>query len=97
MKLRFEWDKKKNADCIKKHGVSFKEADKVFLDPKRIEIYDEKHSIYEDRWKMIGLCNSKIYTVIYTERNGIIRIISAREAEKNEEEAYFYGYGKIYN
>jgi len=96
MELRFIWDDKKNIDNIKKHGVSFNEAEIVFFDPKRVEIYDSKHSISEDRWNVIGLSGSTIYSVIFTERNGKIRIISAREAEKEEEEEYLYGYGKTH-
>ena len=97
MELKFEWDQKKNTANIIKHGVSFREADKVFLDPKCIEKYDIKHSFSEDRWKVIGLSGSIVYTVIFTRRNGKIRIISVRKADKKEIERYFYGYGKIYN
>jgi len=96
MYYRFEWDEKKNALNLKKHGVSFETASMVFNDPKRLDIYDEGHSEYEDRWNTIGLFSFEIFSVIYTMRNGIIRIISARKAKKIEEEAYLYGYSKIY-
>jgi uncharacterized DUF497 family protein len=92
MDVRFSWDEEKNASNIKKHGISFKEAAVVFKDPKRLEMYDGAHSFFEERWKMIGLNNSTMLTVIYTERIGSIRIISARKADKKEEEKYFYGY-----
>ena len=66
--MDFEWDINKNAANIKKHGISFEMAAKVFLDEKRIERYDAEHSsIDEHRYKTIGMVN-KVLTVIYTER-----------------------------
>jgi len=96
MDFKFEWDEEKNAVNLMKHGVSFMTAKMVFHDPKRVDIYDQEHSLFEDRWKTIGLNCCDILSVIYTMRKGIIRIISARKAERKEEEAYFYGYGKSY-
>ena len=93
MELRFEWDEKKDLINIKKHGVAFDEAEKVFFDPERYETYDEIHSLFEKRWIILGLAGLKILKVVFTERNGIIRIISARKADKYDEEVYFYGYG----
>ena len=93
MELRFEWDEKKNIINQKKHGISFDAAKIVFFDPERYEMYDEIHSLFEKRWIILGLAGLKILKVVFTERNGIIRIISARKADKHEEEAYFYGYG----
>lgn len=49
MSLRFEWDEEKNKINIQKHGIAFETAAKVFADTNRIEIYDEAHSIDEDR------------------------------------------------
>jgi len=92
MKIRFEWSEKKNADNIRKHGVSFEEAARVFNDPKRIEIYDKKHSFLEDRWITVGINISTVLTVIFTERNDVIRIISACKALKKEIRRYFNGY-----
>jgi len=94
MEYKFEWDEKKNIINIKKHGVSFHEAKMIFFDPGCHMIFDKKNSIFEDRWKATGLSGSIIYNVIFTERNGYIRIISARKSDKREEEAYFYGYSK---
>jgi len=93
MELRFEWDERKNLINIKKHGVAFDEAENVFFDPECYEMYDEIHSFYEKRWIIVGLAGLKILKVVFTERNGIIRIISARKADKYDKEAYFYGYG----
>jgi uncharacterized DUF497 family protein len=96
MNFRFEWDEKKNIINLRKHGISFEEAIVVFSDPMRIEIYDRKHSIHEERWKVFGLSALTVLMVSFTERNGVIRILSARTATKIEEEEYFYGYGSIH-
>ena len=95
MVLRFEWDEKKNAKNIRKHGVSFEEATTVFSDPKRHEQYDWKHSLFEKRWITVGLAGIKVLYVIFTERKNKIRIITARKADKNDMEVYFYGYDTI--
>ena len=92
MVLEFEWDEEKNIINQMKHGISFDRAKKVFFDSLRTVLYDCEHSLYEDRWKTIGLMGLTMLMVIYTEREGVIRIISARKAYKKEEEAYYNGY-----
>ena len=91
----FSWDEKKNAANKEKHGVSFEEAKYIFNDPNTIEIYDCKHNMTEDRWKIIGMNGWGLFTVICTEKDETIRIISARKADKKEEEVYFYGYSAV--
>jgi uncharacterized DUF497 family protein len=97
MILEFEWDESKSNINLMKHGVSFKAAELVFYDPERSEFFDKIHSVTEERWKIIGMSGSNVLLVVCTERNGKIRIISARKAEKFEEEEYFYGYGKTHD
>ena len=89
--LQFEWDDEKNRRNIAKHGISFHMAAKVFLDEQRIEIFDEKHSAEEDRYRVIGRMGEKItiLTVISTNRGENIRLISARKATKWEEAQYY--------
>jgi uncharacterized DUF497 family protein len=88
--IEFEWDEKKNAGNIQKHGISFEEAAIVFFDPMHSEIYDSLHSgLFEDRWKAFGLAGPVLVMISYTGRNGGIRIISARKATSGEKEAYF--------
>jgi uncharacterized DUF497 family protein len=88
--IEFEWDEKKNAINIRKHGIGFEEAVMVFFDPGHSEIYDNVHSgFFEDRRKVFGLAGPVPVMVGYTERNGRIRIISARKATRAEEEAYY--------
>ena len=76
---------------IKKHGIDFNDAVYVFIDPNRIEIYDEKHSIDEDRYVTIGcIGNMFLIHLVYTMRGDNYRIISARMAE-NKERSDYYG------
>jgi uncharacterized DUF497 family protein len=96
MELRFEWDEEKNKINLRKHGISFEEAAVVFSDSMRIEIYDRRHSFYEERWKVFGLSMLTVLVISCTVINGIIRIFSVRKATKIEEEEYFYGYGSIH-
>jgi hypothetical protein len=84
--MDFEWDEEKREKNIKKHGIDFVSVIPVFDDPNAIEQYDEKNSVDEDRYQIIGMARPGILFVAYTERNGrdTIRIISARRAEKHE-------------
>lgn len=90
----FEWDENKDRINKKKHGISFEVAVRVFLDDMRIEKIDFAHStVDEERINIIGRVeNMIILFVVTTERSGKIRIISARRAEKNEEEEYYANY-----
>ena len=92
MDLKFTWGGDKNAINIKKHGISFEDAAIIFSDPNHLEIYDGRHSTSEIRWKKIGLSGCEVLSVIFTEKDDIVRIISARKADKKEEKEYFDGY-----
>ena len=95
--MRFQWDGDKEKLNIRKHGIDFLTAAYVFDDPNHIEIFDEKHSEYENRFIVIGTADNiaVILFVVYTERGEFIRIISARKATKNEREMY-YAYSEGY-
>ena len=85
----FEWDEDKNIANIRKHGISFDDAVFVFKDPYLLEAYDKKHSsLDEDRWYAIGFAE-RILCVVFIERLGTIRIISARLATKKEINEYY--------
>ena len=62
--LRFEYDPEKNRKNIEKHGISFKNAARVFFDYDRIELYDEAHSGDEDRYDTIGDTSAGNLTII---------------------------------
>ena len=87
--LLFEWDDKKECLNVKKHGVSFAEAATVFGDQFSVTIYDPLHSQEEERFVILGMSRkNRILVVVHTERNGRIRIISARKATKTERKQY---------
>ena len=91
--MDFEWDDEKEEKNIRRHGIDFLTAAYVFNDPHRLEKYDEKHSIDEDRYITIGAINGylTVVTVSYTTRNNerTIRMISARPALRREREEYY--------
>ncbi len=86
-----EWDEEKNKINLQKHGISFEEVKEAFNDPFLIELYDKEHStLKEDRYICLGsIGNFVIVYVVFTDRKGKIRIISARKAEPLEEKAYY--------
>ncbi|MDR2999947.1 MAG: BrnT family toxin [Fibromonadaceae bacterium] len=87
----FEWDENKSKANFAKHGVSFDDAAKAYLDPNRIDFYDKEHSKQnEERWIFIGATAGIVLFVVETEPcEGVVRIISARRALKQEREAYY--------
>ncbi|VEN73140.1 conserved hypothetical protein [Candidatus Desulfarcum epimagneticum] len=91
-KLIFEWDDAKNKINLKKHGISFEEAQTVFFDDNAIEFDDPDHSLDEERYLLLGFSQSlKILVVChcYRDRESVIRIISARKATQKEQKAYY--------
>ncbi len=73
----FEWDKNKDQQNLEKHGISFREAKKAFLDPERIIVEDLEHSKDEQRYFCLGKVSDGILTVRFNYRNEKIRIIGA--------------------
>ncbi len=90
----FTWDERKNKLNIKRHGMSFEFASRVFLDQKRLEKIDMEHStLDEERLNVIGTVGSfLVLFVVCTERDETIRLISARKAEPDEEAEYYENY-----
>lgn len=87
-KRAFEWDEAKAATNLIKHGVSFAFATRVFLDPGLIDFDVSRAADREIRRKAIGVIEGRIFVVVYTERNGAIRMISARRCNAKEARAY---------
>ncbi|MBW2494200.1 MAG: BrnT family toxin [Deltaproteobacteria bacterium] len=89
-KLRFEWDARKSAANKRKHGVSFEEAQTVFYDDRAILIEDDEDD-EEDRFVLLGISAALRMLVIchcYREKDSVIRIISARKANRTERKDY---------
>ncbi len=86
--LSFEWDDRKAAANLAKHGIGFAAASAVFDDPFSLDLEDRSMHYGEIRRRIIGLGTGLILTVAYTERDDRIRLISARKATKAEARAY---------
>jgi len=89
--MKIIWDEKKNRDNIKKHKISFEEAETVFYDPNGKLIDDPDHSNDEDRFILLGLSKMLHLLVVchcYRENDDTIRIITARKATKKETKYY---------
>jgi uncharacterized protein len=82
--------RKKNIQNIQRHGISFKEAVKAFLDPKRKIRFNDKHSEKEMRYFCLGKIEDHVMTVRFVVRNNTVRIIGAgywREGRRIYEDA----------
>ena len=87
--MEFEWDQKKAESNREKHDVSFREATTVFADRLAITFDDPDHSVAEQRYLTFGMSKTeKLLIVSHTERQGSIRIISARLMTKQERLIY---------
>lgn len=87
--LRFDYDPRKAATNLRKHGVSFIEAISVFSDPLASTLPDDQHSIEEERFITIGLSSRRrLLFVVYTEDVSGIRLIGARLATATEKRQY---------
>jgi uncharacterized DUF497 family protein len=84
--MRFEWDSIKEEANRRKHGLSFDDARELFTSGVDfLEVYDEEHSVDEDRFIAMGPIRTGIIVVIYTEpQDEVIRIVSVRKATKKE-------------
>ncbi|PSB36255.1 hypothetical protein C7B69_04820 [filamentous cyanobacterium Phorm 46] len=90
--MKFQWDSNKASSNAKKHGVSFEEAVTVFGDPLAITISDHDHSVGEFRLLTIGQSKlQRLLVVSHTEREGEVRLISARLATRQERKSYESG------
>ena len=90
--LRFEWDERKAAANLEKHGISFGSAKSVFWDEAALLLADEDHSDHEERFFLLGLDWGSRELVVchcYRDKDDTIRIISARHAEKWEQKTYW--------
>lgn len=90
--IKFEWDATKASANVKKHCVTFEEAQSIFYDEFAIQFFDEEHSSEEERFLLLGMSTgTRLLLVCHCERESgnVIRIISARKATKRE--STFYG------
>ncbi|KAF3983574.1 MAG: BrnT family toxin [Methylococcales symbiont of Hymedesmia sp. n. MRB-2018] len=91
-KVEFEWDNNKDRINTSKHGVSFDEAQTAFYDEYAIQFFDPEHSASEVRFLLLGM-SFKLKTLVvchcFREEETVVRIVSARKADKDESKAYW--------
>ncbi len=87
--IDFACDENKNQINKRKHGIDLLDASSAFFDPRGIPLFDLEHSEAEERFRFVGLSGSgNLLYVVYTVRNGAVRLISARKATKAEAKTY---------
>jgi len=86
--MEFEWDEIKSEACFQERGFDFAHAAKAFCDPDRTIEIDDRHDYGEERYRLTGSIKGRLYVVVYTPRNQVIRIISAHKANQREIRRY---------
>jgi uncharacterized protein len=86
--MLFEWDDRKAAQNVAKHGVIFEYAARVFLDPHRLDREDTRRDYGEERRFSLGMVEARLFAIAYTRRGKVIRLISARKANEREQRKY---------
>ena len=90
----FDWDENKNRINLEKHGITFEEASTVFFDDKALLFDDPELSTDEDRFLLLGMSETAKVCIVchcYRVSDTVIRIISARQATRKEEQRYVRG------
>ena len=86
--MEFEWDEAKSDACYEERGFDFAYALRAFLDPDRIVQEDHRWNYGEDRFRLTGQIETRVFVLVYTVRETSIRIISARKANRREVRFY---------
>ena len=86
--MRFEWDEAKRQLNLRRHRIDFVDAVEVFQ-VETVTVIDDRYEYGEMRFLTLGLVNVIVVAVSHTETSDVIRIISARKAQKDEEIRYF--------
>ena len=86
--MNFEWDATKSEACYRQRGFDFAYAARAFFDPDRIIRADTRHSYGEERYRLMGKIEQRLFVVVYTPRPQATRIISVRKANLREIKDY---------
>ncbi len=86
--MRFIWHEPKRQANLKKHGLDFAVAERVFAGPT-FTFEDDRENYGEQRWVTLGLLGEKVVVIVHTETEEEIRVISMREADKDEQLLFF--------
>jgi uncharacterized DUF497 family protein len=89
MKQHFDWYAQKAETNRRRHGVTFQQGARATADPFAVEWIDERENYGEESVNLLGMCDGALLHVTYTERGARIWIISARRAERHEQDHYF--------
>lgn len=90
--MRFEWDDRKNAQNLRKHGLDFSQGTRMFSGPAPLLIEPDVREDYgEDRWIGLGMTGDTVAVVVFTcdAAFNAVRIISLREADRDEQNGYY--------
>ena len=90
--MEFEWDEAKSEACFHERGFDFEYVAQAFFDPGRCVTSDNRWAYGEDRYRLMGRIDGRVFVVIYTPRAEAIRIISARKANAREIKRYEAGH-----
>jgi uncharacterized DUF497 family protein len=81
--VEFEWDPEKEAETLHARGIGFEQAAAIFAGP--IEEWEDLRRDYgERRFRALGMSGGRLLHVVYTRRGEVIRVISARPANRKE-------------
>ena len=80
--MEFEWDQVKSDACFAQRGFDFSYVLQAFVDPDRLIRRDHRWDYDEERCQLLGMIEQRVFSVVYTVRNSVIRIISARKANQ---------------
>jgi uncharacterized protein len=86
--MKFDWDENKSDACFANRGFDFAYAIRAFADPDRQLDQDYRWDYGEDRYRLLGKVESRVFVLVYTPRNDAIRVISARKANRREVREY---------
>ena len=86
--MRFQWDQGKSDACFHERGFDFTYAAAAFGDPNRVVRQDRRRAYGEARYQLTGQVEGRLFVVVYTHREGEVRIISARKANQREVRRY---------
>jgi hypothetical protein len=86
--MDFDWDERKRQSNLKKHGIDFKDAERLF-EGITLTFEDDRFDYGEQRYITIGILVDVVVVIAHTEQEETIRIISMRKATRNEQKLFF--------
>ena len=86
--MNFEWGEARSDACFRERGFDFAYAARAFFDPERLIQADTRRSYGEERYQLLGKIEQRLFVVVYTPRDDVLRIISARKANQREVRHY---------